>query len=100
MTDCEQIAGLGCPDSSCLGFLSLRSRVQWYHAGSIDLDHDPFLSRTSTRILVRAKVLLRHSVNMRLRAVESNLLDRPRTTATLKGSEGSITVTLNDAGKL
>ncbi len=92
MTDCEQIAGLGCPDSSCLGFLSLRSRVQWYHSGSFDLDHDPFLSRTSTRILVRAKVLLRHPVNMRLRAVGSNLLDAATNYCNTRGSEGSVTV--------
>lgn len=40
-----------------------------------DLNQDPFLTRTPTRILVRTKVLLRHPVNMRLRAVEGNRLD-------------------------
>jgi len=56
-------------------WLQLRSRVRGYHAGIFDLDQDPFLTRTATRVLVHAQVLLRQPVNMRLRAVESNLLD-------------------------
>jgi len=60
--------------------------------GRFDLDEDPFLSRTPTRILVRAKVLLRYPVNVRLRAVESNLLDTATYYCNIERSEGSVTV--------
>jgi len=62
-------------DSSFLGFLTLCWCVRGYHVRRFDLNQDPFLTRTPTRILVRTKVLLRHTVNMRLRAVEGNRLD-------------------------
>jgi len=56
-------------------WLQLRSRVRGYHAGSFDLDQDPFLTRTPTPVFVRTEVLLGHPVDMSLCAVESNLLD-------------------------